>query len=425
MKRTKKRKQKKKIPVFPAAQGLHVAAEPKDIVLNSQVRDSSSKIIFDNHTLCSQFLRDYVNLPYLKDVRPEDIEDVSAQYVTLFAEERNCDRVKRVHIRGGNTPFFLVSLIEHKTAPDYNVCMQLFRYMVYIWDTYEKEAERRHKGMSKRADFLYPPILPIIYYEGSAQWSVPPDFRSRIREGKVFGKYLPDFEYYLVPLKDYSNEALMEKRDEISLVMMINKLQTAEDIEKFRQLPGSEMDAILKDTPEYLVDSIANVLRAFLLKLNVPVSDTEKLADKVREKKMGELFADMQKIDIQAEWKKMAATARQIEEKAAQLKEKAAQIDEKAARVDEKAAKVDEKAAKVDEKAAKVDEKEAQVKEKAAKVALAEKKAAETEEKSIKSLVELCQELGASKTSAIRKLMEKKQLSPDTAREKADLYWKE
>ena len=270
---------------------------------------------------------------------------MSAQYVTLFAEERNSDRVKRVHIRGGDTPFFLVSLIENKTVPDYNVCMQLFRYMVYIWDAYEKEAERRHKGMAKRADFLYPPILPIIYYEGSAQWGVP-----------------PDFEYYLVPLKDYSNEALMEKRDEISLVMMINKLQTAEDIEEFRQLPGSEMDAILKDTPEYLVDSIANVLRAFLLKLNVPVSDTEKLADKVREKKMGELFADMQKIDIQAEWKKMAATARQIEEKAAQLKEKAAQIDEKAARVDEKAAQVDEKAAKVDEK-------EAQVKEKAAKVA--------------------------------------------------------
>ena len=137
MKRMKKRKQKKKIPVIPAAQGLHAPAEPKDIVLNSQVRDSSSKIIFDNHTLCSQFLRDYVNLPYLKDVQPEDIEDVSAQYVTLFVKERNSDRVKRVHIRGGDTPFFLVSLIENKTVPDYNVCMQLFRYMVYIWDAYE------------------------------------------------------------------------------------------------------------------------------------------------------------------------------------------------------------------------------------------------------------------------------------------------
>lgn len=34
----------------------------------------------------------------------------------------------------------LVSLIEHKTHVDYNVCMQIFRYMVYIWDSYEKEA---------------------------------------------------------------------------------------------------------------------------------------------------------------------------------------------------------------------------------------------------------------------------------------------
>ena len=139
MKQTRKQRQKKKAAA--PTQGLHKAASPKQMVLNSQVRDSSSKIIFDNHILCSQFLRDYVNLPYLKDVRPEDIEDVSEQYVTLFAEERNSDRVKRVHIGGGSPPFFLVSLIEHKTAPDYNVCMQLFRYMVYIWNAYEREAE--------------------------------------------------------------------------------------------------------------------------------------------------------------------------------------------------------------------------------------------------------------------------------------------
>ena len=89
-----------------ATEGLRKAKEPKDIVLNSHVRDSGGKTIFDNPVLCSQFLRDYVDLPYLKDVRPEDIEDVSEQYVTLFAEERNSDRVKRVHIGGGNTPFF-------------------------------------------------------------------------------------------------------------------------------------------------------------------------------------------------------------------------------------------------------------------------------------------------------------------------------
>ena len=153
MKQTKKRNKKirkKRGPVTSTVPGLHRAAEPRDMVLNSRIRDSSSKVIFDDPTLCSQFLRDYVDLPCLKDVKPEDIEDVSEQYVTLFAEERNSDRVKRVHIEGGTVPFFLVSLIEHKTAPDYNVCMQVFRYMVYIWNAYEKEAESIRKGMSRR-----------------------------------------------------------------------------------------------------------------------------------------------------------------------------------------------------------------------------------------------------------------------------------
>ena len=383
MRQTNRKKGKKKQAADSAAQGLRASAEPKDMVLNSRLRDSSSKIIFDDHTLCSQFLRDYVDLPYLKDVRPEDIEDVSEQYVTLFAEERNSDRVKRVHIHGAVTPFFLVSLIEHKTTPDYNVCMQIFRYMVYIWNTYEREAEGIQKGMAKRADFLYPPVLPIVYYEGAKKWNVPSDFRSRIREGKTFGRYVPDFAYYLVPLRDYSNEALMEKRDEISLLMIINKLQTAEDIENFRKLPGAELEEILQDSPENLVSTIADVLRAFLLKINVPVPDTEKLTDKVRKKKMGELFADMEKMDIQAEWRK---TARE--------KKRADQAERRADQAQKHADEV-------------------------------QKQLKLTEENSIKSFVELCRELGASKDSAIQKLMEKKQLALEEARKKTALYWKD
>lgn len=98
-------------------------------------------------------MRDYIPLPYLKDVQPEDIEDVSDRFVPLFAEERNADRVKRVNIRGAN-PFFLVSIIEHKTHVDYNVCMQIFRYMVYIWDAYEKKAEELTKKLEAGIRFL-------------------------------------------------------------------------------------------------------------------------------------------------------------------------------------------------------------------------------------------------------------------------------
>lgn len=284
-----------------------------ETIINSQVRDSGGKIIFGDNTLCSQFLRDYIPLPYLKDVQPEDIEDVSERFVPLFAEERNADRVKKVNIRGEN-PFFLVSLIEHKTYVDYNVCMQIFRYMVYIWDAYEREAEQKQEGISKRADFKYPVVLPIVYYEGAENWTVPTDFKSRTQQGEAFGKYVPDFEYYLVPLKDYSNEELLDKADEISLVMLINKLQSAEDVEKFRRIPPQKLEEILKETPKHLLDIIGNVLLAFLLKENVPVEEAEDFVGKVREKKMGRLFENMEKMDIQEERRKTEEQRRRAEE---------------------------------------------------------------------------------------------------------------
>ena len=244
--------------------------------------------------------------------------------------------------------------------------------------------------MPKRKDFLYPPILPIVYYEGSATWDVPPGFRSRIREGETFGKYIPDFEYYLVPLKDYSNEELMEKPDEISLVMMINKLQTAEDIENFRRLPREGIEAILKDTPGYLLDTIADVLKAFLLKMNVSVPETEKLTGRVKEKKVAELFADMEKMDIQAERQNTADARRRAE------------------MAEEKASKAEKRADKEAERADR-----------------AEAHAAQEEENSIRSIIELCQELDVPKASAIRKLMEKKNLAYEDALAKTALYWKE
>ena len=345
-------------------------------ILNSKLRDSSSKIIFDNNILCSQFLRDYIDLPCLKDVQPEDIEDVSDQFVPLFAEERNADRVKRVHIKGEN-PFFLLSLIEHKTKPDYNVSIQIFRYMIYIWDSYEKEAEKFHDGISRQSCFKYPPILPIVYYEGKDQWAVPLDFKSRIIEGELFQEYIPDFKYYLVPLRSYSNDELIAKEDEISLVMLINKLQTPEDIEDFRSLSVEKIEAILQDSPKHLVDIIADILLAFLLKENVPIPEAEELAHKVRKKKMAQLFENMEKMDIQAE--RRNTTEQRMRAEAAEQKTREAE-----------------------------------------QKALAAAQRAET---GIQAFIEGYQELEVSKEITLQKLIDKFQLDEAEANIKLALYW--
>ena len=122
---------------------------------NSKRRDGSAKLIFGDPILCSQFLKKYIPVPLLKDVQPEDIEDVTERYVHMFTEERDSDVVKKVHMKDGENTFYLVSLTEHKSNVDYNVVMQVLRYMVFIWEEYEREMNREHEGISRTKGFRY------------------------------------------------------------------------------------------------------------------------------------------------------------------------------------------------------------------------------------------------------------------------------
>ncbi len=322
---------------------------------NPKLRDSSSKIIFADNILSSQFLRDYADMEILRHIRPEDIEDVSERYVPLYSTERNSDTVKRVDISkylptqdceetkapGGllavdstkvkplKLPLYIISLVEHKSQVEYNIVMQLLRYMVHIWEDYEKEMDKMQPGSSRRKEFQYPPILPIVYYEGTDRWTASTDLADRILCGKQWGKYLPHFQYQLVTLHGFSNEELLAKGDEISLAMLINKIQSFEDMSAFTCLPEEQLQSILRDTPEYLLGTLADVLRALLYHMNLPENQVESAVAKIKERKMGLLFENA-KLDILEERRKVEIERQKAE--AAQKEAEAAQKEAAEAR---------------------------------------------------------------------------------------------
>lgn len=276
--------------------------------VNSKPHDSSSKLIFGNAELCSQFLRDYLDIPLLKNVRAQDIEDVSERYVPMFTEERNADTVKRIKISDKNTLYF-ISLIEHKTKVDYNISMQMLRYMVYIWEDYEKEMEHHHKGIIKTKDFRYPPILPIVYYEGAECWNAPLNFRERILFHEVFEPFTPDFFYKLISLREYSVEELIGRKDELSLVMLINRLQSMED---FRELkfPEEYFENLSENSTDELLEIIKKIMTVILRHLRLPEEEVEEFTGQVKEWKMGELFENFKDFDLPAARKIASAEGR-------------------------------------------------------------------------------------------------------------------
>ena len=150
--------------------------------------------------------------------------------------------------------------------------------------------------------FRYPLIIPIVYYEGKEKWTADFQFKGRIEFAKEMGKYIPDFTYVVVSLNKYTNEELSQKRDEISLIMLINKIQTEKDLEEFRKVPEEVVEAIYGNAPKEIKDIFANIIWSLLMKLNVPNEEAEEIVEQMRGGHgMGFLFENMDKMDIQAE----------------------------------------------------------------------------------------------------------------------------
>lgn len=293
--------QKKQTVTKKNGEGKDSTTKESRKVLNSTVEDSSAKIIFEDPILCSQFLRGYTMIPLLKDVQPEDIEDVTERYVHMFTEERNSDVVKKVHVKNYDTPFYLISLIEHKSQIGYNSVMQILRYMVYIWEDYEKNQEMQHSGISKTKGFKYPPVLPIIYYSGRAEWTAAVRLADRIYLSEILSEYIPDFRCILVQVKDYDNKQLQQKNDEFSLIMMLNKMHEIADFARWKEEVNLQyLEEIIKETPQYLLGPISQVTKCLLLNINVPIEEAESVADRIKERDMAGLFDHFEKYDVQA-----------------------------------------------------------------------------------------------------------------------------
>ncbi len=263
-------------------------SRPAEAVRNRRARDNGAKLIFEDPILCAQFLRGYTDIELLKNVQPEDIEDISERFLPMWQEGRDSDSVKKIRLK--EAPLFLIAIIEHQSNVSYDMPFKILRYMVMVLTDYEKEQEQLAPGITKTKDFRYPPVLPIIYYEGTKTWTAVQNFRKRVHLGDILGKYIPDFEYIVVPLTAYSNQELMEKNDELSLVMLINKLRNSSEFKELKQIPAEYLENLERNAPEYLLKLIGKIIAVFLYRLNVPREEVEHFTDRIERREFDMLF---------------------------------------------------------------------------------------------------------------------------------------
>jgi hypothetical protein len=207
---------------------------------SQNVKDNGFKLIFESNELFVELLRDFVPVDILKNVSPDDIEDVTNNYPSLENNEKSSDTVKKINLKNAASndtlPLFVIVLTEHQSTVNFRMPFKMLYYMTSIWESYEREVGE--KGFtSTTKGFKYPPILPLVFYDGPDKWTAFTNFLDKVELNDTFSRYIPKFEYELIDLNKYDKPDLLKFGDLLSLVLLIDKIRDPQDIKLLRSIP--------------------------------------------------------------------------------------------------------------------------------------------------------------------------------------------
>lgn len=138
-----------------------------------------------------------------------------------------------------------------------------------------------------------------------------------------------DFSYKLVGIRDYGSEELLDKADEMSLIMLLNKIQTAEDLHRVLDMPADAVNRIVSKSPGHVLDIILDVVYLLCRKVNLSSDETHEMLSQLKEgRNMGYLFENMEHMDIQEERRKTREAREELEKFREKARAELAQAEE-------------------------------------------------------------------------------------------------
>ncbi len=128
---------------------------------------------------------------------------VEGSFVDEGMRESQCDRLYRVELRGGGEAL-IYCLIEHKSAPDGRVALQLLRYLVRIWERLDRDTEGKE---------LLPAIFPLVVYHGKSKWKTPLNFSAIVAAPEEARGHVLDFPFGLLDLGQVEDRELSQESE--------------------------------------------------------------------------------------------------------------------------------------------------------------------------------------------------------------------
>lgn len=201
----------------------------KDI---NNIHDKSYKSLYSNKEIFLDLIKEMLDVPWSKNLNPDDLILVNKSYITSDYEEKESDIVYRANV--GNAEVIFYVLLEFQSTVDYRMPLRLFFYISEILREYAKNAN--HKANDKNVKV--PAVIPIVLYNGNSPWDAAKSFRKIVSNEELFGDSIIDFRYNLFDVNnEFTKEDLLKHRTITSAIFLLDqKIKPIEFLQRIKAI---------------------------------------------------------------------------------------------------------------------------------------------------------------------------------------------
>src|SRR3954469_14077889 len=169
--------------------------------------DAFFRALMDEPGVAAALLREHLPAEVAALLAPDAPELLDAHSVAAHLRHSQADRLYKARALGEGEVYIYV-LLEHKSAPDPEVGVQLLGYLAEIW----RRLDRQRLEQGGAVGTERPPTVPLVIYHGAREWNVPLSFGETVAADPALRPYLPDYTYSLLDLGQVPDEQLSSQR---------------------------------------------------------------------------------------------------------------------------------------------------------------------------------------------------------------------
>ena len=254
--------------------------------------DTSYKMIFAHRRSVADLLRGFAG-DIAMHLDFATLERLPASFVSEHLDQHHADMLWKIRTRNDQWLYLLI-LLEFQSTIDRRMARRMLNYTMQILDGLGDD-ELGPGG-------TYPPVLPVVIYNGERRWNAPTDLRDHFPQvPEALLGYLPRHRYLLIDLRAPDASLLVEE----NIVSLMAILERAKTLGQLEEVGAAMADWLVRVGDAELLDSVEAWITQVLTKRTGPSGTASEL--QIRKKEEGTMSSLAERVkrwgdELNQEW---------------------------------------------------------------------------------------------------------------------------